>query len=170
VIIGAYRHAIIDDAVVDVGALTLIEPTQIKFDGYGTIRVTPGGEDFANRREAADAATADLKFELNRRGVANLQDAVGLDRLSIGTREQLAVLARLAFANLLEAHGKKSPIILDDALVFSDDGRLEEMQRILDCAAERLQIIVLTCHERAYSGRGWNMKRLQDFKSVTAQD
>ena len=84
------------------------------------------------------------------------------ERLSIGTREQLAVLARLAFADLLDEHGKKSPIILDDALVFSDDGRFEEMQRILDRAAERLQIIVLTCHERAYFGRGWTTRRLHE--------
>ena len=83
------------------------------------------------------------------------------ERLSIGTREQLAVLARLAFADLLDEHGKKSPIILDDALVFSDDQRFEEMQRILVRAAERLQIIVLTCHERAYFDRGWTTKRLQ---------
>ena len=83
------------------------------------------------------------------------------ERLSVGTREQLAVLARLAFADLLDEHGKKSPIILDDALVFSDDQRFEEMQRILGRAAERLQIILLTCHERAYFDRGWTTKRLQ---------
>lgn len=90
------------------------------------------------------------------------------ERLSIGTREQLAVLARLAFADLLDEQGKKSPIILDDALVFSDDRRFEEMQRILDRAAERLQIIVLTCHERAYFDRGWTTRRIQDSLSVTA--
>lgn len=84
--------------------------------------------------------------------------------LSIGTREQLAVLARLAFADLLDEHGKKSPIILDDALVFSDDQRFGEMQRILDRAAQRLQIIVLTCHERAYFDRGWTTKRLRESK------
>lgn len=87
------------------------------------------------------------------------------ERLSIGTREQLAVLVRLAFADLLNENGKQSPIILDDAMVFSDDGRLDEMQRILDRAAERLQILVLTCHERAYFERGWATKRLQDCRS-----
>ncbi len=90
------------------------------------------------------------------------------DRLSIGTREQLAVLARLAFADLLDEHGKKSPIILDDAQVFSDDRRFEEMQRILDRAAERLQIIVLTCHERAYFDRGWTTKRIMESKPAPA--
>jgi len=86
------------------------------------------------------------------------------DRLSVGTREQLAVLTRLAFADLLGEHGKQSPIILDDALVFSDDGRLKEMQRILDRAADRQQIIVLTCHERAYFEHGWATIRLESCK------
>ena len=90
------------------------------------------------------------------------------EKLSIGTREQLAVLARLAFADLLDEHGKKSPIILDDALVFSDDGRFRKMQDILDRAAERLQIIVLTCHERAYFTRGWTTRRLEEAKPATA--
>jgi uncharacterized protein YhaN len=88
------------------------------------------------------------------------------ERLSIGTREQLAVLARLAFADLLDEHGKKSPIILDDALVYSDDRRFAEMLRVLDRAAERLQILVLTCHERAYFDRGWTTHRLQEAKGT----
>ena len=74
------------------------------------------------------------------------------------------MLTRLAFADLLGEHGKQSPIILDDALVFSDDGRLEEMQRILDRAADRQQIIVLTCHERAYFEHGWATIRLESCK------
>ena len=86
------------------------------------------------------------------------------ERLSVGTREQIAVLTRLAFADLLDENGKESPIILDDALVFSDDRRFEEMQRILDRAAERLQIIVLTCHEQAYFKRGWTTRRIRDSK------
>jgi chromosome segregation ATPase len=81
-------------------------------------------------------------------------------RLSIGTREQLAVLVRLAFANLLNEQGQPSLVVLDDALVYSDDRRFEEMQRILDRAAQQLQIIVLTCHERSYFDRGWPTKRL----------
>ena len=86
------------------------------------------------------------------------------ERLSIGTREQLAVLARLAFADLLDEHGKRSPIVLDDALVFSDDRRFEEMLRILDRAADRLQIVVLTCRERAYFERGWTTIRLEECR------
>jgi chromosome segregation ATPase len=87
------------------------------------------------------------------------------DWLSVGTREQLAVLTRLAFADLLGEHGKQSPIVLDDALVFSDDRRIEEMQGILERAADRLQIIVLTCHERVYFERGWTTIRLEECRS-----
>jgi hypothetical protein len=84
------------------------------------------------------------------------------ERLSIGTREQLAVLTRIAFADLLREHGKESPIILDDALVHSDDGRFAAIQRILARASASTQIIVLTCHERAYFSLGVPIIRLAD--------
>ncbi len=41
--------------------------------------------------------------------------------LSAGRQEQLAVLSRLAFAELLLDKGHPATVILDDALVFSDD-------------------------------------------------
>lgn len=68
-----------------------------------------------------------------------------VDILSAGTREQIAVLVRLAFADLLERQGKSAPVILDDALVFSDDERIARMFDVLTEAAKTLQIIVLTC-------------------------
>jgi uncharacterized protein YhaN len=40
--------------------------------------------------------------------------------------------------------------VLDDALVFSDDLRMQRMFRVLERAAERLQILVLTCRERLF--------------------
>lgn len=84
------------------------------------------------------------------------------DRLSVGTREQVAVLTRIAFADLLREHGKDSPIVLDDALVYSDDGRFAEMQKILMRASASAQIIVLTCHERAYFSLGAPIVRLRE--------
>jgi uncharacterized protein YhaN len=84
------------------------------------------------------------------------------ERLSIGTREQLAVLARIAFADLLRDHGKDSSIILDDALVYSDDARFAEMQKILNRASASTQIVVLTCHERAYSSLAAPIIRLAE--------
>lgn len=82
--------------------------------------------------------------------------------LSVGTREQLAVLTRLAFADLLRERGQESPIVLDDALVYSDDGRFAEMQKILMQASASTQIIVLTCHEQAYSNLGAPIIRLAE--------
>ncbi|WP_157967103.1 AAA family ATPase [Elioraea thermophila] len=67
--------------------------------------------------------------------------------LSAGTQEQIAVLVRLAFADLLERQGKPAPVILDDALVFSDDARIARMFDVLTEAAKTLQIILLTCRE-----------------------
>lgn len=72
------------------------------------------------------------------------------DDLSKGTQEQLAVLTRLAFADLLLAKGKPASLVLDDALVFADDDRFETMTEILTEAATRMQVIVLSCRTSAY--------------------
>ena len=50
-----------------------------------------------------------------------------LAQLSGGTREQIAILTRLAFARLLARSGRATPVILDDALVFADDARFARM-------------------------------------------
>jgi uncharacterized protein YhaN len=62
----------------------------------------------------------------------------------------LAVLTRIAFADLLLEQGKPVSLILDDPLVYSDDGRLDTMIEILTEAATRMQIILLTCRDRAF--------------------
>ena len=69
------------------------------------------------------------------------------EQLSDGTREQIAILARLAFAQMLKEQGLPALVVLDDALVFSDQQRLARMFDILEKAAETLQIIILTCRE-----------------------
>ena len=70
--------------------------------------------------------------------------------LSRGTQEQLAVLTRLAFADLLLEKGAPVSLILDDPLVYSDDGRVEEMTDILTEAASRIQVILFTCRAKAF--------------------
>ncbi|MGR3513493.1 MAG: AAA family ATPase [Paracoccaceae bacterium] len=77
-----------------------------------------------------------------------------LDILSGGTQEQIAFLVRLAFARLLAKSGRHTPLILDDALVYSDDDRIEKMFDTLHGAATDLQIIVLTCRQRAFVNLG----------------
>lgn len=82
--------------------------------------------------------------------------------LSIGTREQLAVLIRLAYADLLSEAGEPVTVILDDALVNSDDERRERMKAILYQAAQRYQIVLLTCHGREYRDTGGTFVRLEN--------
>ncbi len=69
------------------------------------------------------------------------------EQLSDGTREQIAILARIAFAQMLQEQGLPALVVLDDALVFSDQQRLVRMFDILEKAAKTLQIIILTCRE-----------------------
>lgn len=69
--------------------------------------------------------------------------------LSGGTREQISLLVRLAFARLLARSGQHAPVILDDALVFTDDTRMEAMFNALHAQAADLQILVFSCRTRA---------------------
>ena len=70
--------------------------------------------------------------------------------LSDGTREQLSVLVRLSFAELLAQRGTPVPLVLDDPLVYSDDDRLAKVCGVLERASAHLQIIVLTCRATAF--------------------
>ena len=77
--------------------------------------------------------------------------------LSGGTQEQIALLVRLAFARMMSRSGAPAPVILDDAIVFTDDDRIERMFDALTRQAQDLQIIVLSCRQRAFrdlGGRG----------------
>lgn len=89
----------------------------------------------------------------------------GLDILSGGTREQVAILTRLAFARLFAQGGRAVPVILDDALVHSDDDRIEAMFTALHRVARDQQILVLTCRQRAFETLGGARARVA-FESL----
>lgn len=74
--------------------------------------------------------------------------------LSGGAYEQIAILTRLAFAKLFAKQGRQVPLILDDALVHTDDERISTMFNMLSYAAKDQQIIVLSCRTRAFSDLG----------------
>ena len=79
-----------------------------------------------------------------------------VEKLSGGMREQLSILTRLAFARLLTRDNRPIPVVLDDALVYSDDDRIEHMFNALHRQAKDQQIIVLTCRQRAFQKLGGN--------------
>ncbi|WP_053844368.1 AAA family ATPase [Paracidovorax avenae] len=76
------------------------------------------------------------------------------EELSVGAREQMGVVARLAYADLLQEAGKPTLLILDDALVHTDKHRLDQMKRVLYDAANRHQILVFSCHPHAWQDLG----------------
>lgn len=76
------------------------------------------------------------------------------EELSVGAREQMGVVARLAYADLLQEAGKPTLLILDDALVHTDPERLDQMKRVLYDAAARHQILIFSCHPQAWQDLG----------------
>ncbi len=64
--------------------------------------------------------------------------------LSVGAREQLGILLRLAAARIVSSQGGV-PLIIDDALGFSDPDRLKTMAAAIASAGRDCQVIVLTC-------------------------
>ncbi|EHS52212.1 hypothetical protein PDO_4844, partial [Rhizobium sp. PDO1-076] len=87
-----------------------------------------------------------------------------VDRLSGGMREQLSVLTRLAFARLLARDGRPAPVILDDALVYSDDDRIEKMFDALHRQSRDQQIIVISCRQRAFQRLGGNVLQMTEWQ------
>lgn len=83
-----------------------------------------------------------------------------LEALSFGTREQLGILARFAYADLLREAGRPTLLVLDDALVHTDDARRDFMKRALFDAATRHQILMFTCHGEAWRDMGVEQRRI----------
>jgi uncharacterized protein YhaN len=88
------------------------------------------------------------------------EDKAELDTLSFGSREQMGLISRLAYADLLQAAGKPTLIILDDALVHSDTSRLDRMKRVIFDAAQRHQILLFTCHPEDWRDMGVGLREL----------
>ncbi len=76
---------------------------------------------------------------------------VPYESLSGGAKEQLGILARLAGAALV-AKEDAVPILIDDALGFTDPDRLVKMAEVFDTLGEHGQVIVLTCTPARYDG------------------
>ncbi|MDF1822244.1 MAG: hypothetical protein P1U64_11750 [Alcanivoracaceae bacterium] len=88
------------------------------------------------------------------------------DDLSFGAREQMALISRLAYADLLSESGQPTLIILDDALVHSDAERLKAMKRVLYDASQRHQILLFTCHPENWQDLGVVAQSMEALKSA----
>lgn len=84
--------------------------------------------------------------------------------LGFGAREQMGLISRLVYADLLREAGRPTLVILGDTLVRSDTDRLEEMKRILFNAANRHQILLFTGHPEKWSDLGVVPRDIQIMK------
>ena len=78
---------------------------------------------------------------------------VPYESLSGGAKEQLGIVARLAGAALV-AKEDGVPVVIDDALGFTDPDRLIKMGAVFDAVGGDGQVIVLTCSPRRYDSVG----------------
>lgn len=76
---------------------------------------------------------------------------VGYESLSGGAKEQIGIVARLACASLV-AKEDTVPVVIDDALGFTDPDRLTRMAAVFDSVGGDGQVIVLTCSPDRYAG------------------
>jgi DNA repair exonuclease SbcCD ATPase subunit len=82
-----------------------------------------------------------------------LGEGVGIESASGGESEQIHLATRLALAEVL-ARDERQLVVLDDVLLATDTGRLARVLDVLEEAAQRLQVLVLTCHPERYRGLG----------------
>ena len=111
---------------------------------------------------------ADIRIDENLHIAGVVREAgyeEAFNHLSMGTQEQIAVLVRLAFAEMLVEQGHPATVVLDDALVFSDDRRMSRIFDILNMAAQNVQIVVFTCREQLFEGLGGRQLSLEPASS-----
>ncbi len=81
-------------------------------------------------------------------------DTLHVDQLSTGALEQLGVLSRLACAAIVSPDGGGAPVVIDDALGWSDPDRLKSMGAAIAAAGGQCQVIILTCTPGRYAHVG----------------
>ncbi|MCL5048354.1 MAG: AAA family ATPase [Firmicutes bacterium] len=95
---------------------------------------------------------AKVFFEINSKQKKTLKISDGntafpAENLSQGTREELYLCLRIAYAENFAKHGKNLPFIFDDILVNFDQKRTEQAIKLLHEASLKRQIIAFTCHD-----------------------
>ena len=118
-----------------------MKPFKERIDQLGHIAFGPTfavelGEDLQVKRRTLDGVTLEVS------------------QLSIGAQEQLGVLCRLACATIVSPDDGGVPVMIDDALGWSDPQRLQSMGAAISAAGKQCQVIVLTCTPGRYAHVG----------------
>lgn len=135
----------------------LLEPLQKRVDHY--VRMFMPDVNIALSDEMAPEQITSLQDKHNK--------GAFLEQ-SFGTREQLSLICRLAYADILKQAGRPTLIILDDALVHSDDDRLSSMKRVIYDAATRHQMLVFTCHPSRWQDMGVSARDFSEMVRASA--
>lgn len=96
------------------------------------------------------STTFELDEDMAVKSRSNVTGTFEYDALSGGAQEQIDVLLRLAVAGVMDGEAG-APVIIDDALGYSDPGRLRKMNNAFARAGEDSQILVLTCYPERFS-------------------
>jgi uncharacterized protein YhaN len=83
---------------------------------------------------------------------AGTSPARRVDQVSVGTREQVYLLLRVALAERVVSAGASCPLLLDDVTVHADADRTARVLDVLLAVAERHQVILFTQQEQV---RAW---------------
>ena len=118
-----------------------VEPFKARIDQLGRIVFGP-----------RFAVELDDELQLVRRTLNGI--TLDIDQLSTGAREQLGVLSRLACAAIVSPDDGGAPVMIDDALGWSDPQRLQNMGAAIAAAGKQCQVVVLTCTPGRYSHVG----------------
>ncbi len=86
-------------------------------------------------------------------------NVLACERLSVGTKDALALALRLAMANYF-LEGAKGCVVMDDPLVDLDPDRQARAAEILKSYAGGKQLIILTCHPSHAELLGGNRVRI----------
>ncbi len=100
-----------------------------------------------------DSFQVDISEELRITSRTLQNITVLFDSLSGGTREQLSLIFRSACSMIVSQNGGM-PLILDDALGYTDHNRLRLMGAVLAKAAKECQIVIFTCVPDRYGNIG----------------
>ncbi len=100
---------------------------------------------------SVEAISFDEQFRPSKVRIRGVPDPVEPDSLSFGTRDQLALLVRLALGEIV-ANGRRLPAVLDDPMVHADRSRIRRFLAVLEDASQHLQLILLTCRPEDYQG------------------
>lgn len=129
----------------------LYETLRAERDAMRKAYVSPLREGIERLGRHVFGPTLRVEVDENLRVISRTVDGVtvSLSQLSTGAREQMGLLVRLAAASMVSNEGGV-PLVLDDALGSTDEGRLESMGAVLRIASQNIQTIILTCAPERY--------------------